>query len=171
MQNNPRTEFEGRHTCIAITMAWPRHVRAARPLRGSGRCPSGPPPRCHLPTGRHARTQLRLEVRSPSSWSLQNENEVGPLPVEERPFLLPSGTPCKRLHVPHAPSRQPQASPAGSAGSVPWPQAGGKGPNTCSLSIHRYRVVLGARNGVSYVMTNISLRFLLLSPFAQVQEG
>lgn len=39
------------------------------------------------------------------------------------------------------------------------------------LSTHRYEVLLGARNEVSCVVTNISFHFLLLGPFAQVQES
>lgn len=74
MQNNPSTEFEWRRTCMSMKRDTPVRALEAQVAFASVTLPAGPAdsPRLH---GCHSRTQLRLEMNSPNSWSLQNEKK------------------------------------------------------------------------------------------------
>lgn len=118
MQNNPRTEFEGRHTCIAT-----KHDAAAWAREGCVASAAGSPLPRHL-HGRHSRTQLRLDVRSPSSWSLQNENNRwGHWLSRSTCFCSQAALLLRDRTSSGARAAQPQASLTGNAGTSPGPWA------------------------------------------------
>lgn len=178
MQNNPSTEFEWRHTCIAIkrdTLVWAHEACVAF---ASVTLPAAPAA-SNLLAWVPFQDTAELKINSSNSWSLQNGknnrwddslwrnayfySQTDLLPKEctscvfwgghtSRPLLVRMLT--HSLH--HMPERLELTHM--------WQQS------SKFLSTHRYGVLLGARNEVSCVVTNISFHFLLLGPFAQVQE-